>query len=148
MREAVVFGELSVKMEKYRYNLISSLSWVIFGMLISGAVLLYDGISMLTGPNSLYIAVIVVLAGIAVVIYRSMWGLAPKDEKMKKAWRTGQLLMVLPFLLSYSVIPKFLNLTPLQQSLYYSTVWYPSLGVGLIFLGVFAELRDQLLISW
>ena len=141
-----MFGDFAVKIERYRYNLIASMSWVIFGMLFGGAVMLFNGVTLLIGFSPLYVAVCLISAGIAgVVVFRSMWGLTPKDRETKRMWRIGWILLVLPFFVSYDIIPRFLTLLQLQQALYYSLAWYPSLGFGLILLGISAELRDRLL---
>ena len=146
MKEAAMFGDLTVKIERYRYNLIASTSWVLFGMLFGGAVMLFNGVTLLIGYNPLYLAACLISAGIAgAFVFRSMLRLTPKDRETKKMWRTGLILLVLPFFVTYDIIPRILTLSQLQQSLYYSLVWYPSLGFGLILLGVSAELRDKLL---
>ena len=55
-------------------------------------------------------------------------------------------LLFIPFAALYT-IPNFLNLTQLQVSLYYSLAWYPSLGIGFLLVGIFAEAKDEMLVT-
>ncbi len=51
------------------------------------------------------------------------------------------------FVVAYSIIPRFLTFTEIQGSLYYSLIWYPSLGVGLLLFGLFSKSKDEWLVT-
>lgn len=146
MEEMAKLGDLALKLERYRYNLIASLGWVIFGMLFASAIMIFNGLIMLLGFNPWYIAVSLISAGVlGGLTYRFFKKFMPKSER--KEWKAGLIFLFLPFVVAYSVIPKLLTFTGLQESLYYSLIWYPSLGVGLLLFGLFTESKDEWLVA-
>jgi hypothetical protein len=146
MEDAKRLGELALKLEKYRYNLMASVSWVIFGMVFGSAVTLLNALFLFGLKwHGVLIATLIPAGFVSGIIYYKMAKLiAPKtDDRWKHAW----VFYALPFIVAYAVIPCFVNLTPLQQALYYSTVWYPSLGIAFTSLGIYVERKDDLLVT-
>ncbi len=147
MEEIRKLGDLALKLEKYRYNLTRSLGWVIFGMLFGSAVAFFSGITILIGYRWYVVASCLILAGVVGTIVHWMFlRFVPLSEVVNKRWKIGWFLFFVPFIILYT-IPSFLNLTKLQASLYYSLAWYPSLGIGFLLVGIFAELKDKTLVT-
>ncbi len=147
MEEMKELGDLALKIDRYRYNITSSLAWIIFGMLFGSAVAMFNGITILVGYNWLIMTACLISAGvIGAVVYGMFLRFIPLIEETHKRWRRGRLLLFIPFVVLYA-IPEFLNLTQLQASLYYSLAWYPSLGIGLLLVGTFAEAKDKMLVT-
>ena len=65
----------------------------------------------------------------------------------RKDWKVGPIFLFLPFVVAYSVILAFLTFMEFQESLYYSLIWYSSLGVGLLLFGLFSESKDEWLVT-
>ena len=147
MEEIRKLGDLALRLEKYRYNITVSLGWVIFGMLFGAASAMLSGIIILIGYNPLIPAICLITAGvISAVVFNMFLRFVPVVEEVHRRWRKGWILFFIPFVAFYAT-PNFLNLTPLQSSLYYSLAWYPSLGFGLLLIGIFAEAKDKMLIT-
>lgn len=147
MEEMRELGSLALKLERYRYNITESLAWVIFGMLFGSAIAMFNGITLLVGYYWSIMTTCLMSAGlIGAVIYRMFLRFTPPIEETRKRWRKGWFLFFTPFIVIY-ILLNFLNLTQLQASLYYSLAWYPSLGIGFLLTGIFAEAKDEMLVT-
>ncbi len=146
MNEEKILGDLALKLEKYRYNVIASLAWIVFGMAIGSASVLMNAI-FLFGYTRWAFLILMGAGIIAGFAYRCFWKFVPRIDEIYRMWRLSWIFFVTPFIISYAVIPVFLNLSDISYALYYSLVWYPSLGVGLIFAGIHAEKRDEFLVT-
>jgi len=145
MEDIKRLGDLALKLERYRYNLMAFLSWIVFGMIFASAIMFFNAL-MLLGYSWHVIFATIVPAGIVsgAIYYKIGKIVIPKtNERWKKTW----IFYALPFVLAYCVIPYFVKLTPLQYALYYSLAWYPSLGVAFVAVGVYAERKDEMLVT-
>ncbi len=137
-------GMFALKLEKYRYNLIASISWVIFGSIFATAIMVLSAL-LLLGFGSYAVLTLIPAAIISfAVFHRIRKVISPADRGM---WRWECVFFVLPFLVFYVLIPHFLHLSELQASAYFFTAWYPSLGVALVLVGIFIERRDEILVT-
>jgi len=94
--------------------------------------------------------IVLILAGIVslVVFHKIRKIINPvRDTKWKTRWKNEWIFLAAPFVLFYSVIPQFLRFSDLQIALYYSTAWYPSLGVAFLLIGAFIERKDEMLVT-
>ncbi|WP_457548442.1 hypothetical protein [Archaeoglobus sp.] len=142
--EEARLGNLALKLERYRYNLTASISWVIFGSIFATACMLLSSL-MLFGFDSRAVLTLIPAFVISVVVYHKMRTvISPSDGKV---WRRFWIFLFLPFFVFYTIIPHFLSLNELQTSAYFTTAWYPSLGVGLVLAGIFVERKDEMLVT-
>ncbi len=126
-------GDAALKLERYRYNIASALSWVIFGMIFGSLVTLGSSLVLFGFQRYEIFLPLIAIAGIAGgYIYHKFWKYLPMESDVAKRWRIGTILLFIPFMVSYSVIP-------IKSPLYYNTIWYPSLGFGLLLCGLYAE---------
>ena len=92
-------------------------------MLFSAAVMIFSGLTMLIGFSPRYLTIGLTSARvIGAIIYGLFWRFAPKIKDLHRRWNMGWILLLVQFLIAYAVIPRFLSLTPLQMSLYYSFI--------------------------
>jgi len=135
-------GDLALKLERYRYNLIASMGWVIFGSIFSIAVMVLSALILLKFD---YAVLVVIPAGIIslILFHRVKKLVSPIDSWWKWVW----IPLFIPFIIFYSVIPQFLNFSDLQMGAYYSTAWYPSLGVAFVIIGLSIERKDDMLVT-
>jgi MFS family permease len=145
MEDIKRLGDPALKLERYRYNLIAFLSWIVFGMIFASAIMLFNALMLFDFTQHVIFATIVPAGIISVILsYKIRKIVIPKtNERWKKTW----IFYALSFVLAYCVVPYFVKLTPLQYSLYYSLAWYPSLGVAFVVVGVYAERRDEMLVT-
>ncbi|RLI81773.1 hypothetical protein DRP04_05405 [Archaeoglobales archaeon] len=125
-------GDIALKLERYRHNIASALSWVIFGMIFGSMVTLGNSLVLLGFGGIFWI--LLILAGITSgYIYYKFWKYVPENREVKRRWKIGLVFLFLPFIIAYS-IP-----LPIKTPLYCATIWYPSLGVGLLICGLYVE---------
>jgi hypothetical protein len=137
-------GKFALKLERYRYNLIASISWVIFGSIFAVAVMALSAL-MLMGYNWSVVALLIPAGVVSLLVFHKVRRIvSPIDSKR---WKREWIFFVLPFLVSYALIPQFLSLSDLQMSAYFSTVWYPSLGVAFLLVGLIIERKDEMLVT-
>ena len=137
-------GKFALKLERYRYNLIASISWVIFGSIFAVAVMVLSAL-MLMGYNWSVVALLIPAGVVSLLVFHKVRRIvSPIDSKR---WKREWIFFVLPFLVSYALIPQFLSLSDLQMSAYFSTVWYPSLGVAFLLVGLIIERKDEMLVT-
>ncbi len=136
MEDAAKLGDLALKLERYRCLITLALSWVIFGM-IFGSMLTLANSLMLLGFGFRIFWILFVVAGIlSGYTYGRFLRYAPPESDIRSKRRiVGLILMFIPFVIAYSVIPRIFHV----NSLYFSTAWYPSLGIGLLLCGLVAE---------
>ena len=129
-------GDLALKLEKYRYNIASALAWVIFGMVFGSMEVLGNSLIMFGILDYEVFWVLVAIAGIiSGYLYSKILKYMPKEREVEKRWRVGIALLFIPFIVSYALIPLLFKVS----AFYFNTVWYPSLGFGLLFCGLYAE---------
>ena len=129
-------GDLALKLEKYRYNIASALAWVIFGMVFGSINILGNSLIMFDILDYGVFWVLIAIAGtISGYIYSKILKYMPKEREVEKRWRVGIALLFIPFIVSYALIPLLFEVS----AFYFNTVWYPSLGFGLLFCGLYAE---------
>ena len=136
MEDMAKLGDLALKLERYRYHIITALAWVVFGMLFGSMLTLANSLILLGFGYKIYWILLVVAMILASYIYAKFLKYMPVESDVKKRWRIGIPLMFIPFVIAYSVIPIILNI---ETPLYFNTVWYPSLGICLLLYGLVAE---------
>jgi len=136
MEDMARLGDIALKLERYRSYIASALSWVIFGMLFGSLVTLGSSLILLGLFDYRIFWALVAAAGIAGgYVYERFLRMMPVNREIRRRWRVGTVLLFIPFIASYSVIPSIIQVS----SLYYNTIWYPSLGFGLLLAGLYAE---------
>ncbi len=130
MREKneIKLADLIMRLERYRYTLLVSFSWPIFGMAIGGVICIIDATLLISrisgvsiGPYIWGIIAVPVIAG--ALLYGKLVKYLPKDIQIGKKQAFLQVLsLVLPFIFAYSYP---------SNPFYYCVIWYPALGVGL-----------------
>ena len=141
MEDAERLADIAIKLEWFRYNVIASLIWAMFGMVFGSALLFAGALQLIWNISWTITSVMLVVAGIVGgYLFHKFWMFIPKERVVKQRWRMGLLLMFIPFIITYALIPA---LTPLT-SFYFSVIWYPSLGAGLLFSGLYVEKDSQL----
>ncbi|WP_456327722.1 hypothetical protein [Archaeoglobus sp.] len=137
-------GKFALKLERYRYNMIASISWVIFGSIFATAVMTFNAL-MLLGFDWYVVFTIVPAGVVSLIVFHKVRKLVcPIDSKR---WKREWIFFALPFIVSYTIVPQFLSLNDLQMSTYFSTMWYPSLGVAFLLVGLFIERKDEMLVT-
>jgi len=137
----VKLGDMALKLERYRYTITSALGWVIFGMVFSSMNVLYSALLLYGIKEYWIIGPLMATAGVlGGYIYGKFWKFTPMSKEIRVRWMYGLILLFLPFVVSYTVAPIFINATPY----YYTVVWYPSLGFGLLFCGLYAERNEYI----
>ena len=113
-------------------------------MLFSAMSILYSSL-MLFGVREYWIIMVLmaVAGGVGGYVYGRLWKYVPLNKDIEMRWRVGIILLIAPFIVSYTLLPFFI--TPSQ--FYFSIVWYPSLGFGLLLAGIYAERKDKYLIT-
>ncbi len=140
MDEISKLGDLALKLENYRSRIASAMIWVTFGM-IYGAMTLLGQTLFLLGFGWWVIPLAVTIAAVGSgVTYFKLMKFLPLDRETVRRWRIGAVLLFLPVLISYT-LP-----AGAAGGMYYNTVWYPSLGLGLLLCGVYAE-RQKVMAS-
>jgi len=137
-------GRFALKLEKYRYNLITSISWVIFGSIFSAAIMVLSALLLLGFGRYAVLTLIPAAIVSFAVFHRIRKVISPADRGM---WRWECVFFTIPFLVFYLLLPNFLHLSNLQAFAYFSTAWYPSLGVAFVLVGAFIERRDEMLVT-
>ncbi len=131
-------GEAVLRLENYRYRITSAMSWVVFGMTFASFTVLYN-VLLLLGAENWIAGVMLILAGvISFAIYSYFWKFVPVDRRVRKKAKIGIAALVAPFVVSYSVLPLIFRFTPY----YFSVIWYPSLGLGLLLASLGIETSD------
>ncbi len=135
MEEMSNLGDLALKLEMYRGRIAIAMSWVIFGMIFGSLTILAQSLILLGFEwwvTPLLVAVAGLVGGIA---YMRFMKFLPMNKEIKRRWRVGTLFLFIPFVVSYALLPALIDTTPLYQMV----VWYPSLGLGLLLCGSYAE---------
>jgi len=134
-------ADLAIKLEKYRYNIAASMSWVIFGMVFATVVLLNNAITLLSDFFSLPLLFVTLLSAtlISATLYREFMKFAPKRKK-----GTSSLNFAVPFMVAY-LVPVLFEMPPVLTACYCSIAWYPSLGAAIIVAGI-RERGDEMLV--
>lgn len=136
-------GDTAIKLEKYRYNIISALGWIIFGMIFGSMTTLGSSLILFGIRGYEILWLLVIIAGVSGgYIYHKLWRFIPMEGSVAKRWRVGIVLLFIPLIVSYSAIP---IITKVESPLYFNTIWYPSLGFGLLLCGLYAERGSQLI---
>jgi len=140
MKEAAELGELALKLEKYRYNIITALSWPIFGMVMSSAVLLINSLYLVGDSLGIdippYIWILLIPAAIASgIVFGRLMKYTPYREKK---WRKAVVTMFLPFFIAY-IIP--------GSPFYYTIAWYPALGIAMLLTGILIERKSEYIVA-
>ncbi|MBO8181666.1 MAG: hypothetical protein H0Z28_02595 [Archaeoglobus sp.] len=143
MEDAERLADIATKLEKFRYNVIASLMWAMFGM-VFGSALLFAGAMQLVGVADWTInSAMLIMAGfISGLLFRRFEKFVPLEKSIRKRWHLGLLLMFIPFIISYALLPQILIL----GAFYFSIIWYPSLGAGLLLWGIYVERNSQLVV--
>jgi hypothetical protein len=140
MEEEAKLGELVLKLEKYRYNVLMTFSWPIFGMIFGSAALLLNSAYLIGKSLGFevppHVWLLMIIAGLASgLVFGKMMKYAPYKERV---WRRTVITMMTPFIVAYA-IP--------ANPFYYTTVWYPALGVALLLTGLLVERRSEYLVA-
>ena len=148
MEDAKKLGDMALKLERYRYNIVSALGWVIFGMLFGSMTILYSSLLLFGIREYWIIGILMIAAGITGgYTYGRFWKFIPVEREVKRRWYVGVILLSIPFIVSYLMLPflieDFLN----SSAFYFSTAWYPSLGFGLLFNSIYSERKDKHLVT-
>ena len=142
MDDMAKLGDLAVKLEKYRYYIVSALSWVVFGMIFGSMIILGNSL-ILFGFGYEVLWFLLAFAGVSAgYTYGKFLKYMPMKENSKK-WIVGVLLMFVPFVASYSIIPIVFKI---HSAFYFNTVWYPSLGLGLLLFGLCVEDKLKMMV--
>ncbi|RLI80043.1 hypothetical protein DRP07_09550 [Archaeoglobales archaeon] len=143
MEEAEKLADIATKLERFRYNVIASLMWAMFGM-VFGSAMLFAGAMQLIGitERTIYPAMLIVAGVISGLLSTRFERFIPLEKSIRKRWHLGLLLMFIPFIISYALLPQILIL----GAFYFSIVWYPSLGAGLLLYGIYVERNSQLVV--
>ena len=129
-------GDMALKLENYRHHIIVALAWVIFGMIFGSMITLANSLTLFGfGYEVFWILVVAAILG-GYIYGRFLKYMPAKSDVELKRWKIGIPLMFIPFVISYSAIPVIFNV---GAPLYFNTVWYPSLGIGLFLCGLVAE---------
>lgn len=129
-------GDMVLKLENYRHHIIVALAWVVFGMIFGSMITLANSLTLFGfGYEVFWILVVAAILG-GYIYGRFLKYMPAKSDVELKRWKIGIPLMFIPFVISYSAIPVIFNV---GAPLYFNTVWYPSLGVGLLICGLVAE---------
>ncbi len=130
-------GDMALKLESYRHHIIVALAWVVFGMIFGSMMTLANSLTLFGFGYEFFWILLVVAAILGGYIYARFLKYIPAESDVKlRRWKMGIPLMFIPFVISYSAIPVIFSIgTPL----YFNTVWYPSLGIGLLICGLVAE---------
>lgn len=136
MEDMAKLGNLALKLERYRANIIHALSWVVFGMVFSGFITLANALVLLGYHWSVFWISLAIAGTVGGYIFGNFCKFLPK---VKKRWKIGIPLLFIPFIVAYAFVPKFIT----ANSFYFSVIWYPSLGFGLLLYGIYAE-RDEI----
>ncbi len=135
-------GEIALKLERYRYLVASALAWVIFGMIFGAMITLGNSLALLGVGYEIFWILLMVAGLSGGYVYHRFWKYAPKEGEVERRWRWGVLLLILPFVISYSLIPLAFEVS----AFYFGTVWYPSLGLGLLLNGFYVWRRRNVMI--
>ena len=135
-KDAERLADIATKLEKFRYNVMTSLIWAMFGM-VFGSALLFAGALQLIGiaERAIYPAMLIVAGIISGFLSARFGKFIPLEKRIRKRWRLGLVLTFIPFIISYTLIPQVFAL----GAFYFSVIWYPSLGAGLLLCGIYVE---------
>ncbi len=136
MEELTRLGDLAVRLERYMSCIAAALSWVVFGMIFAAFLMLGWSLTLLGFDYRiiwLCLALSLIAATLTTIKLKRM---LPKEDEVRKRFHgLGSILMAIPFLVTYGIIPSLFNV----PAIYYSIIWYPSLGVGLLLAGMYVE---------
>jgi MFS family permease len=136
MEDMARLGDLALKLEKYRYNIASAMAWVIFGMVFGSMNILGNSLILFGILDYRVFWVLVVIAGIiSGYVYQRILKYMPREKEVEKRWRGGIILLFTPFIVFYALLPQAVNVS----ALYFNTIWYLSLGLGLFLCGLYTE---------
>ena len=139
MEEMSKLGDLAVKLEAYRVRIATAMSWVVFGMIFGSLTVLAQSLTLL-GLGWWVTPLLVAVAGlVGGAVHVRFMKFLPVDREMRRRWRIGTILLFVPFVVTYSLLPLLIDVTPL----YFMVVWYPSLGLGLVLCGSYAEKAER-----
>ncbi len=134
MEDMARLGEIALKLERYRREIVRALAWVIFGMVFGSLLTLANSLILFGFGYEVFWILLVVASIIAGYVYARFLRYMPAESELKR-WKKGIPLMFIPLVISYLAIPAIFH----ANALYFNTVWYPSLGVGLFLCGFIAE---------
>ncbi len=136
-------GDMALKLETYRRYILSALGWVVFGMLFGSMICLGNALILfgLKPSFGFYTLVFVIFPSfLGGITLNRFWKYYLFMEKtMKRKWKRGILLFCLPFVLSYGLVPLWWKMT----SIYFATIWYPSLGTGFLLYWIYTRERTK-----
>ncbi len=138
MEDVAKLGEMALKLERYRREIIRALAWVIFGMVFGSIFTLANSLTLFGFGYEVFWILLVIASIIAGYVYARFLRYMPAESELKR-WKKGIFLMFIPFAISYFVIPAIFH----ANALYFNTVWYPSLGIGLFLCGLYAGCRQM-----
>ncbi len=140
MDDMAKLGEIALKLERYRYHIITALAWVIFGMVFGSLLTLANSLTLFGFGYEVFWIFLIVATILAGYIYARFLRYMPAESNDKlKRWKKGVSLMFIPLVISYLAIPAIFH----ANALYFNTVWYPSLGIGLFLCGPYAGCRQM-----
>ncbi len=137
MEEVKKLGEMALKLERYRYRIIKSLSWIIFGMLFASIATLCNSLQLFGASEWIWV-LLIPTAILSIFLYKKFWMFIPEGFEKKK-WKIIIFLLAIPFFIAYYLPPLFLKLS----SFYFSIAWYPSLGCGLLLFGLYIKSKVE-----
>ncbi len=139
----IKLGDIALKLEAYRRYIISALGWVVFGMIFGSMICLGNALILfgLKASIGFYTLVFVIFPSfLGGVVLNRFWKYYLFMEKtVKKRWKKGILLFCLPFALFYGLVPLWWKMT----SIYFATIWYPSLGAGFLLYWIYTRERTK-----
>ncbi len=140
MEDAERLADIATKLEKFRYNMLTSMVWAMFGMIFGSVTLFAEALQLIGVADVRLTSIMLIFAGFAGgFLFKKFWRYFPEDRSIRNRWHLGFILMFIPFIVSYMLIPALLSNFLTLSGFYYSTVWYPSLGVGLFLCGIYLE---------
>lgn len=140
MEDVERLADIVTKLERFRYSMLASLVLAMFGMIFGSATLFAEALQLIGVANTYMTSIMLIVAGFASgSLFKKFWVYFPEDRSIRKRWRLGLLLVFIPFIVSYMLIPALLSNFLTLSGFYYPTVWYPSLGAGLFLCGIYLE---------
>ncbi len=145
MEEMAKLGEFALKLERYKYNMIASTSWIIYGGIFASFFVIGDALMGLFGFNPVVLATSIV--GSVVVCVYIHYRFTKLIGKFKQ--RSSALAVFgIAFALFYFAVPLFIkNGTNTFYAAYYSTAWYPALGISHVVLWYIWQRKDKDLVT-
>ncbi len=146
MEEMARLGELALKLEKYKYNMTASISWIIYGGVFASVFLIGNALIGLFGFNPAVLAASIFGSiVISVYVYSRFTRLVGKFKRGK--FKGHSVVFGSIFAVFYFAIPLLIKGSNIFYAAYYSTAWYPALGVAHMVLWYVWQRKDEDLVT-